>query len=89
MSPILKKRRRHRFAITPERTLGVGAMAIVAIGFAQPAVMNMAGLNFSDTKFASAKIDATPVGSVAPAPTVSHGERIVHGLTGIIKRIRD
>lgn len=91
MSPILKKPRRYRFVVTPERTLAVGAMIIVGIGFAQPTVMTMAGLNFTDTKFASSKIDPTPTGSVAPASahTASHAEKFVHGLTGVIKRLRD
>lgn len=91
MSPILKKPRRFRFAMTPERTLAIGAMAILGIGFAQPAVMTMAGLSFTDTRFASSKIDPTPTGSVAPAgaQSLSHAEKFVHGLTGVIKRLRD
>ena len=89
MSKILRTPRRQRFAITPERMLAAGAMTIVAVGLAQPSVRTLAGLDFSDQKFAAAKIDPTPTGSVAAGPEQSHAERAIHGLTGILKRIRD
>lgn len=86
----LAKLRRHVIAITPERSLVVGAMAIIGLGFAQPTVMTLVGMEFGQEKFAAMSLDYTPLGAVQPQepPRPRSNPTMAHGLTGVIKPIR-
>lgn len=81
----------NRSTVRIERLIAIAAVGLTVVGFAQPKMRSLAGLDFAAAPASGPAIDRMPTGSIALTPQLRLGSddaAQVHGLAGTLKPLR-